>query len=303
MGVPTKTEIDSSCDVQPVPAPAFERALLAYARTFPLRKGKLRVIDQLWRAAAGDRGTTRLAHLRYGGLKMPCDLTEMLQRQFYFFGTYFLEEHILKCWTEVARKAEVIFDVGANSGIYSLAALASQPNAVVHAFEPTREIAAKLRQVGELNRLDHLNVYEVAVTSYSGRAILRRYRGELGTNDGMNYICGETGEPGAERVQTISLDDFCRERRIAHIDLIKIDVQGNEHCVLQGAEGLLSLGRLGTIFMELNWADKIDGCAATESIRLLAASGYRFSNPNDHNSWRDAGNWLQDVTDIIARRF
>jgi FkbM family methyltransferase len=301
--VPTKTEIGSICDVQTVAAPAFERALMAYARTFPLRKGKLRIIDQLWRAAAGNQGTTRLAHLRYGGLKMTCDLTEMLQRQFYFFGTYFLEEHILKCWTNAARKAEVIFDVGANSGIYSLAALASQPNAVVHAFEPTQEIAAKLRQAGQLNRLAHLNVHEVAVTSYSGRAILRRYRGDSGTNEGMNYICRESGEPGAETVQTTCLDDFCRERRIANIDLIKIDVQGNEHCVLQGAEDLLRLGRLGTIFMELNWADKTDCSPAMESVRLLAQGGYRFSNPNDHNNWRDAGNWLQGVTDIIARRF
>src|SRR5262249_58041931 len=91
------------------------------------------------------KARVRMAHLRYGGLKMPCDLTEMLQRQFYFFGTYFLEEKILNCWTKAAKEAEVIFDVGANFGIYSLAALASQPNAVVHAFEATPEIAGRLR--------------------------------------------------------------------------------------------------------------------------------------------------------------
>ena len=102
----------------------------------------------------------------------------MLQRQFYFFGTYFLEEQILDCWTKAARGAEVIFDVGANSGIYSLAALASQPNAVVHAFEPTPEIAGRLRQTGQLNHLSNLIVHEVAVMSHSGRAILRRFRGD-----------------------------------------------------------------------------------------------------------------------------
>jgi hypothetical protein len=42
---------------------AFERALIAYARKFPLRKGKLRVIDRLWRVASGSRGTARLANL------------------------------------------------------------------------------------------------------------------------------------------------------------------------------------------------------------------------------------------------
>jgi FkbM family methyltransferase len=284
--------------------PALERAMIAYARAFPLRKGKLRVIDRLWRAAAGGRGTARLAQLRYGGLKMPCDLTEDLQRQYYFFGTYFLEEQILNCWTKAAKEAEVIFDVGANSGIYSLAALASQPNAIVHAFEPTPEIAGRLRQTAQLNHLDNLIVHEVAVASHSGEAILRRYRGDSGTNEGMNYICGETGEPGAERVQTTCLDEFCRERRIAHVDLLKLDVQGNEHSVLQGADGLVRLGRVGTVFMELNWANKLGaGCPATESVRLLSKGGYRFASPDDYNNWREAGNWLQGLSDIVARRF
>ncbi len=300
----TKTAMGSVCDAWTVEGPAFEKALIAYARAFPLRKGKLRVIDRMWRAAAGGRGTARLAHLRYGGLKIPCDLTEMLQRQFYFFGTYFMEEQILECWTKAAKEAKVIFDIGANLGIYSLAALASQPNAVVHAFEPTPEIAGKLRQTAQLNHLDNLIVHEVAVTSHRGQAILRRYRGESGTNEGMNFICRETGEPGAERVQTICLDEFCCERRVARIDLLKIDVQGNEHFVLQGAKGLVRFGRLGTVFMELNWANKFGAdCPATASVRLLAEAGYRFSSPPDYNNWRDAGSWLRGLSDIVARRF
>src|SRR5262249_11306442 len=93
---------------------ALESLLVSYARRFPIRRGKLRVVDSLWRAAAGDRSTRRLADLRHGGLKMPCDLTEMLQRQFYFFGTYFLEEHILECWESAAKDAKLVLDVGAN---------------------------------------------------------------------------------------------------------------------------------------------------------------------------------------------
>src|SRR5262245_38343312 len=136
MTEPTKTAIGASATCK-MDAPVLEKALIAYARAFPLRKGKLRVIDRLWRAAAGGRGTTRLADLRYGGLKMPCDLTEMLQRQFYFFGTYFLEEKILNCWTKAAKEAEVIFDVGANFGIYCMAALTRQSHGIVHTFAGT----------------------------------------------------------------------------------------------------------------------------------------------------------------------
>lgn len=283
-------------------APAVERALIAYARRFPMRKGKLRVIDCLWRAAAGNHGTRRMANLRYGGLKMPCDLTEMLQRQFYFFGTYFLEEHILNCWTKAAKEANVIFDVGANSGIYSLAALAMQPNAVVHAFEPTPEIAGRLRQTAQLNRLENLIVHEAAVANYAGQAILRRYRGCSGTNEGMNYICAGDGGPGEERVLTVCLDEFCDRRNITNIDLLKLDVQGQEHSVLYGCKDLIGRGRLNIIYMELNWArGSGPSCPAMESIQVLADVGYRFASPADCDNWREAGSWLRGLTDIIAR--
>lgn len=82
-----------------------------YARHFPVRCGKLRVIDALWRSAAGG-GTRRLANLKHGGFKMSCDLSRTLQRQYYFFGTYFLEEELLRCWEDEAKRAVMIFDVG-----------------------------------------------------------------------------------------------------------------------------------------------------------------------------------------------
>ena len=70
---------------------------------------------------------------------MSCNLSEKLQRQFYFLCT-FLEEDILRCRETAAKEANVVLDVGANAGIYSLAALAIQPDATVHVFEPTPEL-------------------------------------------------------------------------------------------------------------------------------------------------------------------
>jgi FkbM family methyltransferase len=54
----------------------------------------------------------------------------------------------------------------------------------------------------------------------------------------MNFICQETGESGAERVEAIRLDNFVDGHKIRHIDLLKLDVQGHEHSALLGAEHL-----------------------------------------------------------------
>jgi FkbM family methyltransferase len=281
----------------------LEGFLVWYARRFPIRRGKLRVINSFWRAAVGDQDTLRLADLVHGGLKMRCDVSEMLQRQFYFFGTYFVAEDHLRCWATAAKGARVVFDVGANAGIYSLAALAIQPDATVHAFEPTPEIAVRLRETAKLNGLDRLYVHEVAVSSENGFATLKRCRGELGTNEGMNFIAPDLGDSGAERVQTVCLDQFCQHHAIDHVDLMKLDIQGHEHSALEGAERLIRSGHIGIIFLELNWAKSVGAtCAATESIRLLEQGGYRFSRPGKRLNWQKAGDWLRTLSDVVAYR-
>ena len=281
----------------------LENLLMLYARRFPIRRGKLRVINSLWRVVVTDECTTRVALLNHGGFKMLCNLSEMLQRQFYFFGTYFVEETILKCWENAALGAKVVLDVGANAGIYSLAALAVQPDAKVYAFEPTPEIAARLRATAKLNGLDHLYVHEAAVSNKNGRASLRRFRGSLGSNDGMNFITDEVGDSGNELVRTVRLDQFCQDYSIDQVDLLKIDVQGHEHLALEGARTLLDGGRVRTVFMELNWAKgEEQKCAASESIRLLDEAGYRFARPGECLTWQNAGEWLRTMNDIAARR-
>lgn len=133
--------------------PWLERGLRCYARKAPWSWGKYRLVNALWKCTAGNNHA-REAELIYGGYRVPSDLGEMLQRQFYFFGTYYLERHLIDVWQQLARDCLVIFDVGANAGIYSLAATAVNSKAMVHAFEPTPEIAARLRQARDWNHLD-----------------------------------------------------------------------------------------------------------------------------------------------------
>lgn len=281
----------------------LEKLLVLYGRRFPIRRGKLRIINFLSKLADLSECTSRVTVLKYGGFKMRCDLSEMLQRQFYFFGTYLVEEEIIDCWQSLARGAMTIVDVGANAGIYSLAALAVEPRADVHAFEPTPEIANRLQLTAQLNRLDRLHVHEVAASIESGTAILTRCRGELGSNEGMNFISEVKVTDHTERVQTTSLDRFCADNSINKIDLLKIDVQGHEYAVLRGAEQLISSGQISTIFMELNWADRSQPyCPATQSVQFLKRFDYLFSKPGKQLNWQPEGGWMRKMTDIVAQR-
>jgi hypothetical protein len=119
----------------------------------------------------------------------------------------------------------------------------------------------------------------------------------------MNFVTAASGNAGEELVPTVSLDRFCEEHSIDHINLLKLDIQGNEHRALAGARRMLRAGRIGTIFTELNWAgDNAATCPATESIRALETAGYRFSRPGRRLEWRNSGTWLRSLGDVLASR-
>ena len=279
----------------------LEHWLMHYARRFPIRRGKLRVIDALWRFAARDRGQSRIARLAHGGFRMQCNLDLMVQRQYYFFGTYFLEQEHLRCWEQQARSANVVFDIGANAGIYSLSALSANRSAQVHAFEPTPELATHIRDTAALNALSNLHVHEVAIARAAGRACLWRCSGESGTNEGMNFITTNRKGSG-EEVPTISIDRFCAEHAIDRVDLMKIDIQGNEPEALAGAQAMLGEQRIGTIFIELNWESGVDDSPAARTVAMLDGAGYRFARPGPTLEWRAAGDWLRAESDVVAAR-
>lgn len=278
--------------------PLMERALRAYARHMPLAWGKYRLVNALWRRAAG-ANHQRETRLIYSDFRAPCDISEIIQRQLYFFGTYYLERTFLEVWQNEARHSDVIFDVGANAGIYSLAAIAANPGAAVHAFEPTPEIAERLRQTKQLNGLANLVIAEAAVCENSGRAQLVRSDGG-GGNGGMNFIGELSGVSDCIVVEATSLDDYCLRQGIDRIDLMKIDVQGLEPDVMRGAAGLLSRGQIGHVLVELNWGNPGEQSPADDLIALLEEHGFYFSDICASPDWRSSGPWMRRHADIMA---
>jgi FkbM family methyltransferase len=54
-------------------------------------------------------------------------------------------------------------------------------------------------------------------------------------------------------IGTVTLDGFCREHSVDHIDILKLDIQGMELSALRGAEGLLRRRAIGLVAAEVNF--------------------------------------------------
>lgn len=261
-------------NLQPLLDSTLHPAIYAYARHFPIEKGKHRMLNYLEPSIIPEQ-PLRQTRLRIVGIQMECDLRRFIQRHLYFLGSY--EPEQVAFWMQCARQAEVVFDVGANVGLYSLAAAAASSRAAIHAFEPTPEMVERFRTNIALNQFDQIIVNAVAVGHQSGEIYLHYSGGTDGANEGMNYVSAETLETTDRVVPMITLDNYCEQHQIDVIDLLKIDIEGNEYNALRGAERLLQRSAVHSIFMELNsWAVERSGHALSDIVTLLSDYNYRF---------------------------
>src|SRR5436305_491010 len=135
----------------------------------------------------------------------------------------------------------IVFDVGANIGEFTL--LFSHfvgQRGQVHAFEPTPDTFARLQTITQSTNRSNLKLNQVALADKTGTVAMRLYEPEFATwntladrpieNYGLNVQ-----PPTIEKVAAMTIDGYCAENQIDHIDLLKIDVEGAEYQVLLGA--------------------------------------------------------------------
>jgi FkbM family methyltransferase len=223
------------------------------------------------------RGTNFRRRLKSGAL-VELDLAERIQGQTALTGIYE--------WTladEIARHLPphgTFFDVGGNVGLVTMEVLGrtSDRPIDVHAFEPHPENIGALRRNLELNRDAHVQIVAAAVGNRIGSAALGVSANEH--ESGSHRVGSEHdgGSPIADTmtVQMTTLDDYTREHGIERVDVLKVDVEGLEAEVLEGARELLSGQRVGLIILEMS--DSGSDATGGDSRNLhdtLAAYGYK----------------------------
>ena len=124
-----------------------------------------------------------------------------------------------------------VIDVGAHIGAMALTAGALAPAGRVHAFEPVPASAARLRANVARNGLRNVTVHEMAVLDADRPVRIR----SMAFSAGSFVPVGEDGEAGGEEVAGVSLDSWVAGAGLAGVDAIKVDAEGSELRVLDGA--------------------------------------------------------------------
>lgn len=243
--------------------------------SFPLRKAKdagFRVPRRIYERVpfrgdftvrVSDQG--EMFHIRSHG--------HVVENSLYWDGLDGFDAESLRPWMAFARESHVILDIGANTGVYSLAAAAVRSAAQIHAFEPVPRIAALMRTNVALNPSYSVSVHELAVGAEDGTANIFDPGGDNAYSASLNadFLASEkTSYP----VRVTSIDSFVSEQQLTSVDLIKLDVEGYEEFALAGMWNTLMQFK-PPIFLE--FLDVREGHKPLiEKIAALMSKGYQL---------------------------
>ena len=169
----------------------------------------------------------------------------------------------------------VVWDVGANIGIYAVLLAAAAPEGRVEAFEPVPDSHRRLEGNVAANALTNVTTHFVALSDATGTARMAVHADAHG--------CDQIGEVGDDAeaidVPTLTGDEFLASTGGADPDVVKVDIEGHEPQFLAGAWGMFERRR-PLLMMEVNptawsgeaqvreWQDTVDRLFALYSTGL-----------------------------------
>jgi FkbM family methyltransferase len=156
----------------------------------------------------------------------------------YVFGTY--EPGVVRGLEELVRPGWTAVDVGANIGYFTLLmANLVGPQGKVIAFEPLAENFRILRENIQLNGHANVVVENLALMSRTERIELRS-----ATPGAITWVASvkidQNSAVESQSVEAVTLDEYVQTKGIAKVDFLKIDVEGAEASVLEGATNVLN---------------------------------------------------------------
>lgn len=220
------------------------------------------------RAGETMQGNPRAPALRIleitGGVKVACPSASNLITPYVLEeqGDWFEDE--IRFMRAIIEPDGVFIDIGANYGLYSLAAARLSPRGRVWSYEPAMATAACLTRSIDENRFDNITLTRQAVSDRMGAGWLR----DMGSPE-LNVVGGAGGEGPGEPITLTTLDHEMETHGWTRADIVKIDVEGHEASVIAGGRRFFSeLSPL--VMLEVKSGPGVDMGAA----RRLVEHGY-----------------------------
>ena len=184
----------------------------------------------------------------------------------------------LKQKIKITGDSKIFFDVGANVGQYTqlLSEIFDDQKSTIYSFEPSAITFSELTKRFIQNK--NVRIYNFGFSDRPEE--LTFFSNDPATSSSLSSIydrhlehIGIAMQP-SEKINVVTIDNFCKENKINKINFLKIDVEGHELKVLEGAANMLNEKRIYAIQFEFG------ACAIDSRIYFKDFYGMLSSNYN-----------------------
>lgn len=235
------------------------------------------------------RRSRYISRSNVNGLEILLDITSKreLSRAF----SYSIKEPETLQWIdEYFRPGDVFFDIGANIGQYSLySAKRFEGKIKVYSFEPESQNFSALNRNIVINNLsDSVKAFCLAVSSVNGIKDFYIHNELMAGSalhqfgDAKDHLGDYFESSHSQGMVGMTLDQLCYSEKLPFPNFIKIDVDGHERDILEGADNVFSDPRLKSILIEINEIS-ISEISDTEYIRASLEKHGLFQVNNSEN--------------------
>jgi len=161
-----------------------------------------------------------------------------ITRMVYWLGIEAYEKEELEMWTKLCKDSKSIVEMGGNIGYFTVFGAKSQLNKNYEVYEPLPYNFSILKKNLELNSLEHVAIKNVAVISDERKTVKFHVPKELSDYQAATggFIEGAEIMDSVEVLKVISVECINCIEAIKGKDLIKMDVEGAEFEILNGAK-------------------------------------------------------------------
>jgi len=200
-------------------------------------------------------------------------------------------EHYLQ--RELVRELKegiVIWDVGANVGLYSCFLGKYSSNVTVVAFEPNPVVVERLKKNVSLNGLRNVQIVDVALWDVDSNLTFDVVWSEHPSLHGRVVTHSEGNQGNLVMVKAMRGDSLVEKGLAPPPDIIKVDVEGGEIEVIRGMDSVLNDCRV--LFIEVHPAKGVD----THVLEcMLVKAGFEV----ERFGWRDQDFWIKATNNRI----
>lgn len=251
----------------------MQKLILSIYRALPLFKGKYRLGSIFFKSLLHKKDTLRFTAHRGLKYKIPNTLdnlgSELLINGIYEKSTVsFLRNHL--------KTGDIYFDVGANIGSLGMPVIQKKTEVRYVGFEASPDTFDYLKFNFEQNDMQDYELHNCVVHEANNQPIKFYQAEKYGESSSAPTFTKEH-----VIVNSLSLDNFCFEKNITHINLMKVDVQGFELFVFKGLQSLLRDKKVDNILFEFeHWAEELAGVEIGAAQQYLLDLDYQLYDIN-----------------------